>query len=63
MSKKRNKRKHKQRRKNPTPTATHPTNPLKERMELINTMKPVIATAKRTAARQRERKQERDQGE
>jgi len=56
-------KKKKKRRQNkifaPAPRA--PVNPLQQRIEIINTMKPIVEAAKRTAARQREIKNKKEQ--
>ena len=49
------KRKHKRKSKKPQLIPARPVNPLKTRLELINTMKPIVDATRRAAARQRER--------
>ena len=49
------KRKHKRKSKKPQLKPARPVSPLKTRLELINTMKPIVDATRRAAARQRER--------
>lgn len=55
--KQKKKHKHHPHKKPFQPTPRPALNPLQQSVEVINRMKPIIAAAKRTAARQRERQQ------